>query len=158
MTASTFNEIEFRTASLDDLRSIIELLADDPLGALRESCDSKDYHLYEKAMGDILEQKGNEILLAVQGQLVVGVIQLTLIPGLARLGMLRAQIEGVRVASTHRNHGIGESLIKCAIDKARTAGCGIVQLTTDKRRADAKRFYERIGFVASHEGMKYEIR
>lgn len=100
---------------------------------------------------------GNRVLVAVEGDAVLGCLQLTIIPGLSRRGTCRGQIEGVRVAHAARGKGIGELLLKDAIARARAAGCGLVQLTTDKARGDAHRFYLRHGFVASHEGMKLEL-
>jgi len=85
---------------------------------------------------------------------VIAVLQLTLIPGLSRGGMLRAQIESVRVSNLYRGQGIGKRLLDYAINQARIAGCGMVQLTSDKQRRDALRFYEGLGFTASHEGFK----
>lgn len=87
----------------------------------------------------------------------IGCLQLTFIPGLARLGMTRAQIEGVRVDKAYRRKGVGEARFRHAIDSAKAYGCGLVQLTTDKKRNDAHRFYERLGFVSSHEGMKLAL-
>jgi ribosomal protein S18 acetylase RimI-like enzyme len=149
--------LEFRNATLGDLASIVALLADDDIGAGRESAGQADLARYETAMRAIAAQPGNSVLLGVDGDEIVGLLQLTLIPGLSRLGMMRAQIEGVRVSRARRAQGIGERLFEHAIEIARSAGCGLVQLTTDKRRADAKRFYERLGFVATHEGMKLEL-
>ena len=149
--------LAFRDATLDDLPAIIALLADDDIGAGRESAGPDDLQRYEAAMRAIAAQTGNRVLLCVDGDEIVGLLQLTLIPGLSRLGMTRALIEGVRVSGARRGQGIGERMFEHAIGLAREAGCGLVQLTTDKRRADAKRFYERLGFVASHEGMKLAL-
>jgi ribosomal protein S18 acetylase RimI-like enzyme len=149
--------LTFREATIDDLPAIIALLADDEIGAGRESAGPADLARYEMAMRAIAAQAGNSVLLCVDGDEIVGLLQLTLIPGLSRLGMTRAQIEGVRVSGARRGQGIGEKLFEHAIEIAREAGCGLVQLTTDKRRADAKRFYERLGFEASHEGMKLAL-
>ncbi|WP_207005291.1 GNAT family N-acetyltransferase [Trinickia mobilis] len=149
--------LAFRDATLDDLPAIVALLADDDLGAGRESAGHGDLPRYEAALRAIAAQPGNSVLLCVDGDEIAGLLQLTLIPGLSRLGMTRAQIEGVRVSRARRGQGIGERLFEHAIGIARSAGCGLVQLTTDKRRVDAKRFYERLGFVASHEGMKLEL-
>jgi ribosomal protein S18 acetylase RimI-like enzyme len=88
---------------------------------------------------------------------VVGCLQLDIIHGLSRMGMTRGQIEGVRVSSAHRGHRIGEQLVRAAIDRARENGCGAVQLTSDRTRVDAHRFYERLGFVTSHVGMKLTL-
>ncbi|HIV74086.1 MAG TPA: GNAT family N-acetyltransferase, partial [Candidatus Pseudogracilibacillus intestinigallinarum] len=99
-------------------------------------------------------QNGNQIIVAVEDGRIIGCLQLTIIPGLARLGMKRAQIEGVRVDRTYRGKKIGEQLFKEAISIAKTEKCGMVQLTTDKQREDAHRFYEKLGFISTHEGMK----
>jgi ribosomal protein S18 acetylase RimI-like enzyme len=112
---------------------------------------------YAEAFEAIRTQIGNEIILAVDGGAVIGCLQLTVIPGLSRLGARRAQIEGVRVDKRYRGKGVGEILFRHAIGRARDGGCGLVQLTTDKSRPEALRFYERLGFVASHEGMKLSL-
>lgn len=145
----------FRKAVQADLPAIAAMLADDVLGAAREK--PGDSALYEAAWRQIEAQHGNDVWVAELPEGVVGCLQLIVIPGLARQGALRAQIEGVRVASTHRGQDIGEQMIGFAIEAARRAGCRLVQLTTDKRRADAHRFYERLGFEATHEGMKLEL-
>lgn len=146
---------KIRKAVQADLPVIAAMLADDVLGAAREN--PGDTALYETAWRQIKAQHGNDVLVAELPEGVVGCLQLIVIPGLARQGALRAQIEGVRVASTHRGQDIGEHMIAFAIEAARAAGCPLVQLTTDKRRADAHRFYERLGFQATHEGMKLEL-
>jgi ribosomal protein S18 acetylase RimI-like enzyme len=147
--------LNIRTAVLADLPAIAAMLADDVLGTSRER--TGDLSVYESAWRQMQAQTGNEVLVAVLGSQVVGCLQLIVIPGLARQGALRAQIEGVRVASTHRGQDIGERMFAHAIELARAAGCRLVQLTTDKRRTDAHRFYERLGFEATHEGMKLEL-
>ncbi|SCX71568.1 GNAT family N-acetyltransferase [Variovorax sp. EL159] len=147
--------LNIRTAVRADLPAIAAMLADDVLGASRER--PGDLSVYESAWRQMQAQAGNEVLVAVVGSQVVGCLQLIVIPGLARQGALRAQIEGVRVASTHRGQDIGERMFVHAIERARAAGCHLVQLTTDKRRTDAHRFYERLGFEATHEGMKLEL-
>ncbi|MFH0132590.1 GNAT family N-acetyltransferase [Variovorax sp. VaC1] len=147
--------LNIRTAVQADLPAIAAMLADDVLGASRER--PGDLSVYESAWRQMQAQAGNEVLVAVVGAQVVGCLQLIVIPGLARQGALRAQIEGVRVASTHRGQDIGERMFVHAIERARAAGCHLVQLTTDKRRTDAHRFYERLGFEATHEGMKLEL-
>jgi GNAT superfamily N-acetyltransferase len=149
--------LHLRPASRDDVPAIVRLLADDPLGATREEYADPLPQAYWKAFEAVEAQTGNEVIVAELNGDVVGCLQLTLIPGLARRGMTRAQIEGVRVDSRVRGHKIGERLFLHAIEKARAAGCGLVQLTTDKSRPDAHRFYERLGFVASHVGMKLAL-
>lgn len=149
------SEISFREARKADLSALIGLLADDVLGARRDGLQ----HLsaYAAAFDAVQAQTGNSIILATLGDEIVGMLQLTFIPGLSRGGVLRAQIESVRVSSKHRGKRIGHALFEHAITRARAAGCGLVQLTTDKQRAEAKRFYESLGFSATHEGMKLEL-
>ncbi|MGG4774169.1 GNAT family N-acetyltransferase [Alcaligenaceae bacterium 429] len=142
----------FRTAHHDDLPSIIALLSDDTLGAAREG---NEYEAaYHAAFMAIQAQSGNSLIVAEHQDQIIGVLQLTLIPGLSRGGMLRAQIESVRVSSQHRGLRVGRKLLEYAIEQARSAGCGMVQLTSDKQRIDALRFYEGLGFKPSHEGFK----
>jgi ribosomal protein S18 acetylase RimI-like enzyme len=138
-----------RDATEADLEAIVEMLADDPLGATRERFERPLPTVYRDAFAAIERQEGNRVLVADDDGRVVGCLQLTMIPGLSRAGMTRAQIEGVRVARDARGRRLGERLVEAAIDAARDAGCGLVQLTTDQSRADAHRFYERLGFVAS---------
>ena len=149
--------MEFRKATSADLPAIVRLLADDPLGAKRERAEDPLPQPYGDAFAAIERQEGNSVIVAVENNAVVGCLQLTLIPGLSRLGMRRAQIESVRVASSQRSRGLGEALFRHAIERARAAGCGLVQLTTDRSRPDALRFYERLGFEASHLGMKLDL-
>src|SRR5690625_1292609 len=146
--------MEFRKANEEDLHSIVRLLADDELGSQRERFEEPLPAVYYEAFYAIESQVGNEILLAVEGQKVIGCLQLTIIPGLARQGMKRAQIEGVRVDRHYRGEKVGEKLFENAISIARSKQCGMVQLTSDKQRNDAHRFYEKLGFSASHEGLK----
>ena len=144
----------FRDARRDELAAIVALLADDILGAGRETGPDD---AYENAFDDIAADPRSRLIVAdVEGQ-VAGTLQLTLIPGLSRHGMLRAQIEGVRVAAPWRGQGLGRAMIGWAIEEARHRGCGLIQLTPDKRRADAIRFYEALGFTATHEGLKLSL-
>ena len=146
--------MEFRKANQNDLHSIVRLLADDELGSQRERFEDPLPAAYYEAFNAIESQVGNQIILAVDDQKVIGCLQLTIIPGLSRLGMKRAQIEGVRVDRNYRGKRIGEKLLEEAITIAKSKKCGMVQLTTDKQRSDAHRFYDKLGFTASHEGMK----
>ena len=97
------------------------------------------------------------LVVAADGDDVVGTLQLSFIPGLSRGGALRAQIEGVRVRGDRRNAGLGRELLRWAIESSRRRGCGLVQLTTDRSRADASRFHETLGFVSSHVGYKLAL-
>jgi GNAT superfamily N-acetyltransferase len=150
--------MDFRDAAAGDLPAIVKLLADDELGATRERDEDPLPQDYRDAFVAMERQQGNAILLAIDEGKVIGCLQLTLIPGLARLGMTRAQIEGVRVDRRYRSRGVGEALFQHAIERAREKGCGLVQLTTDRTRPDAHRFYERLGFETSHLGMKLDLK
>lgn len=149
--------MDIRPAERDDIAAIIALLADDQLGAVRETPGDPPADCYLAAFEAMAAQDGNVYLVALDEGAVVGCLQLTFIPGISRRGMTRAQVEGVRVAASHRGRGIGDELLAHAIERAREAGCGLVQLTADKQRADAHRFYARLGFVASHEGFKLSL-
>ncbi|WP_411842488.1 GNAT family N-acetyltransferase [Salinicoccus sp. HZC-1] len=149
--------MEFRTASIEDLPDIVKLLADDALGQTRETYLDPLPDEYIKAFEAMEKQEGNQIILAVDNGEVVGCLQLTFIPTIARGGMTRAQIEGVRVKRSHRKKGIGQAMFEEAIRLAREYGCVLVQLTTDKKRTDAHGFYERLGFKVTHEGIKLDL-
>ena len=150
--------VHIRTARRDDVPAIVHLLADDTFGASREQPTDPLPQAYWDAFDAISIQGGNELLVAEANGEVVGCLQLTVIPGLSRIGALRAQIEGVRVSSRHRGQRIGEALVDAATERAKTLGCVLVQLTTDSRRVDAHRFYERLGFESTHIGMKRAIK
>lgn len=151
------SEIRFRKAQEADLSAIVEILADDPLGREREQPDLPLAKPYLEAFAAITADPNQFLAVAVDGETVIGTLQITFIPGLARLGATRGQIEAVRVAASHRSSGLGQLMFAWAIDECRRHGCQLVQLTTDKTRPDAHRFYERLGFVASHEGYKLKL-
>jgi ribosomal protein S18 acetylase RimI-like enzyme len=147
-------EIVFRRAQSSDLPDIVALLADDELGRSREDASVPVNGKYVEAF-EALERDPNQLMaVLVADGVVVGCLQISFIPGLSRLGMWRGQIESVRIASGHRDEGLGRRLVEWAIAECRKRGCGLVQLTTDKTRLDARRFYESLGFQSSHEGMK----
>lgn len=150
-------DVAIRPAEAADLPAIVRLLADDALGATRERVADPLPSCYTDAFAAIDADPHNELIVATRGDTVVGCLQLTFIPGLSRQGAERAQIESVRVASSERGRGLGRILFERAIELARTQGCALVQLTTDKSRPDAMRFYESLGFAASHEGMKLTL-
>ncbi|MFN3613289.1 MAG: GNAT family N-acetyltransferase [Rubrimonas sp.] len=127
-------------------------MADDALGAAREGAAADP--AYAEAFARVMADPGELLAVAELDGAVVGCLQIGIIPGLSRRGQTRGQIEGVRIAGPMRGRGLGRAMILWALEQCRARGCGLVQLTTDKRRADAHRFYERLGFVASHEGMK----
>ncbi len=138
--------------------SVVRLLVDDPLGATREQPSLKsDLSPYLDAFNAIDGDPRQLLVVAANGTEVVATMQLTFIPGLSRRGALRAQIEAVRVAPGQRSRGLGAAMMGWAVEEARERGCAVVQLTTDKSRVDAHRFYDRLGFVASHEGYKLAL-
>jgi GNAT superfamily N-acetyltransferase len=147
----------FRRARAEDLGAIAGLLADDPIGRTRESSGTELDSRYAEAFAAI-EQDPNQLLAVAErdGQ-IVGVLQLSFIPGLTRRGMWRGQIEGVRVAAAERGGGIGRAMIEWAIAESRKRGCGLVQLTSDKQRSGAHAFYEALGIEATHEGYKLPL-
>lgn len=141
----------FRRATAADVPAIVALLADDVLGAAREKPGDPAYDAAFAA----IEADPNQFLAVVEeGGAVIGCLQLTFLPGLSHRGLWRGQVESVRIAASHRGGGLGRRMFDWAIERCRERGCGMVQLTTDKSRADARRFYESLGFTASHEGMK----
>jgi GNAT superfamily N-acetyltransferase len=150
-------DLIFRRATEADVPAIIELLADDMLGASRETTDAASYPQYLNAFRAIDADANQFLLVVVGGSEIVGTLQLTFIPGLARGGQKRGQIEAVRVASDRRGEKIGEAMIAWALEKCRRESCGIVQLTTDKARTEAHRFYDRLGFEPSHIGYKIKL-
>ncbi|MEO7135141.1 MAG: GNAT family N-acetyltransferase [Vicinamibacterales bacterium] len=149
--------ITIRPATRDDVPVIVRLLADDPLGSRRELLEDPVAPVYLRAVDEMANQPGNELVVAVEGDEVIGCLQLTIVTGLSRRGIRRALLEGVRVSSGHRGEKVGEQLVQYAIARARAAGCGLVQLTSDVSRLDARRFYEKLGFKATHIGMKLPL-
>ena len=145
------DNLVIRRATADDVPAIVAMLADDPLGAKRESPGDP---VYVAAFAEIDADPRQFLAVAVLDDEVVGTMQLTFIPGLSRRGATRALIEAVRVRADQRGSGLGRRLAEWAISTSRERGAAMVQLTTDASRTDAHRFYERLGFVASHVGMK----
>ncbi|MFF3166207.1 GNAT family N-acetyltransferase [Streptomyces sp. NPDC003273] len=148
-------DLEIRRATARDLPAIVAMLADDPLGAQRESPD--DLSPYQTALERLDADPNQRLVVAVREDRVVGTLQLTIIPGLSRRGATRSVIEAVRIHADERGSGLGTQLIQWAIDESRRQGCQLVQLTSDSSRTDAHRFYERLGFTASHVGFKLPL-
>jgi len=148
------NQITFREATLQDLDRIVFMLSDDALGKTREAYKSPLSKSYVDAFESINSDPNNELIVACYGDELVGVQQIIFIPYITHQGGWRATIEGVRVASSERGKGVGSLLIEWAIKRAIERGCRMVQLTTDKKRPEALRFYEKLGFKATHEGLK----
>ena len=149
--------LTLRLARREEIPAIVAMLADDGIGKSREVTSGPLPRSYCDAFDEMAKDPNNRLLIAEQHGAVVGTLQITFIRGLSRQGAKRAQIEAVRVASGHRGKGLGREIFLRAIELARSEGCSLVQLTTDKKRADAHRFYENLGFVASHEGMKLAL-
>lgn len=149
------SDVIFREAVRADLPAVLALLADDVLGKSRDFTEVDD--AYERAFADIAADPRNQLIVADADGAVVGCMQLTYIPGLGRHGAERQLVEAVRVRSDRRGQGLGRQMMTWAVDQAKQRGCALVQLTTDKTRHDAHRFYLSLGFVASHEGMKLPL-
>ena len=148
-------DLEIRPAIAADVPAIVAMLADDPLGAQRESPD--DLTPYMSALERLSGDPNQHLMVAVREGHIAGTLQLTIIPGLSRKGATRSIIEAVRIHADQRGSGLGTQLIEWAIDESRRQGCQLVQLTSDAARTDAHRFYERLGFEASHVGFKQSL-
>lgn len=156
--------LTIRDATMADIPAILRLMVDDDLRRANDSTDPADLPVYERAFAVIDADPQHTILL---GELpatetgmqpsIVASLQLSFLPGLTNHGAWRGHVENVRVASSHRGKGLGHQLMQAAIERCQARGCRLVQLTTDKRRERAKRFYESLGFVATHEGMKLRL-
>ena len=158
-----------RRATEADVPALVELLRDDILGAARES-GTEDAVPYARAFA-LIDADPNQLLVAVteiageagssdqshDGSAIVGTLQLSLLPSLSRRGTLRLQIEGVRIGASAQGIGLGTAVFEWAHECGRRFGAGLAQLTTDKSRTGAQRFYDRLGYVASHEGMKLPL-
>ncbi|MBB1255752.1 GNAT family N-acetyltransferase [Streptomyces sp. OF3] len=149
------SDLVIRAATAEDVPAIVAMLADDPLGAQRES--PSEPAVYQAAFAHIAVDPNQHLVVAERAGAVVGTLQLTVIPGLSRRGASRALIEAVRVRADERGGGLGGELIRWAVDEARQLDCALVQLTSDNSRVDAHRFYERLGFAATHTGFKLTL-
>ena len=149
--------MKFRIARRDDVPAILGLLADDDIarsrGPVSEQADAAVWRAFEQIDAD----PNNELLVGEEAGEIIATCQLTFTPGLSRGGATRMTVEAVRVRKDRRGGGLGRELMAYAVDRARQRGCRIVQLTTDKRRSAAHRFYASLGFTASHEGMKLTL-
>ena len=135
----------------------MRLLADDRLGQGRERDETPLPDSYARGFRAMLAQ-GGRLILAEQDGAVVGCLQFNVIHGVSQQGRSRAQVEGVRVDSARRGGGIGAALMQYAMAEVRAAGCGIMQLTTNRDRVEAQKFHARLGFVHSHAGMKVSLQ
>ncbi|TCC27788.1 GNAT family N-acetyltransferase [Kribbella speibonae] len=150
------NDVVIRRATAADVAAIVAMIADDQLGATRESLD--DLTPYLAAFEQIDADPNQLLVVADRNDEVIGTLQLTIIPGLSRRGSTRGLIEAVRVAAPARGSGLGSTLIRWAVEESRTRGCTLVQLTSDKTRTNAHRFYTNLGFANTHEGFKLKLR
>ncbi|MEV8327155.1 GNAT family N-acetyltransferase [Kitasatospora sp. NPDC059811] len=148
-------DLTIRRATAEDLPAIVALLADDALGATRESPD--DLTPYRAAFARVDGDPHQHLVAAERAGRTVGTLQLTVIPGLSRKGSTRTVIEAVRIHADERGSGLGTELIQWAIERSRELGADLVQLTSDATRTDAHRFYEKLGFVPSHVGFKLQL-
>ena len=149
--------LDFRKAEESDISNLVNLLADDELGAEREDVSIPVNRNYIDAFRCIEQDPNNELTLVECNGELVGMLQLTFIPYLTHTGSWRCLIEGVRISRNYRGQGLGSLFINWAIARASEKHCNIVQLTSDKQRPDAIRFYESLGFRATHEGFKLKL-
>ncbi len=151
------SKLIMRLANENDVDTIRDLLSDDALGRTRELEGNDGLQKYLIAFNAIQKSPDNELWVAQLNDEIVGTYQVTYIPYLSRGGSLRCLIEAVRTKSNQRGQGIGKQMMKFALEQAKQRGCGMAQLTTDKSRNDAHRFYQRLGFKNTHEGMKFQF-
>ncbi|MBU2514958.1 GNAT family N-acetyltransferase [bacterium] len=151
MTTAT---LSFRSATINDVPVLVQMLSDDPLGSKRERFETPLPEAYITAFNAIEKDPNNELIIATIETEIAGFLQITFVPYLTYQGGWRALIEGVRVNKRYRKQGIGKQIFQWAIERARERNCHLIQLTTDKKRPDAIKFYESLGFQATHEGMK----
>ncbi|WP_236243892.1 GNAT family N-acetyltransferase [Streptomyces sp. CC210A] len=149
------SDLQIRKATAADVPAIVAMLADDPLGAQRETPD--DLSPYLAGFARVTADPNQHLVVAVREGRVIGTLHLTIVPGLSRRGSTRSLIEAVRIHADARGDGLGTQLIEWAVEESRRQGARLVQLTSDTSRTDAHRFYERFGFVASHLGFKLAL-
>ena len=154
-------KLVFREATEADLEALVYLLADDKLGKQREDASTPLNEAYLHSFKQITIDPNNELIVVEDNDhanpIIVGMLQLTFIPYLTHTGSWRCLIEGVRIHKDHQGKGLGTEFLEWAINRAKEKKCHIVQLTSDKKRPDAIRFYEKLGFIASHEGFKLKL-
>jgi ribosomal protein S18 acetylase RimI-like enzyme len=151
------NELIFRLAKEEDLIEIVRMLSDDSLGATREKFENNLSDNYIKAFKSIQGDSNQELTVVELNGEKVATFQLTFIQYLTHQGGLRAQVEAVRTNSNYRGQGIGTKVFNYIIERAKEKGCHLLQLTSDKKRTEAIKFYEAMGFNATHEGMKLKL-
>ena len=152
------NNLVYRLATIDDLPDIIKMLADDDLGKTREKFENDLSDKYISAFKKIVSDPNQELTIVELNNEKVATFHLTFIQYLTHQGSMRAQVEAVRTNSEFRGQGIGKQVFEYVVNRAKEKGCAILQLTTDKQRPGAIRFYENIGFASTHEGMKLKLK
>jgi GNAT superfamily N-acetyltransferase len=150
-------DLVFRDAVAEDLAAVVTMYSDDVLGSEREDPSSPPADYYLAAFGEIDADPRQRLVIAELNGEAVGTLQLSFLPHLVLRGGQRAQIEAVRVRADQRGAGVGEALLRWAIEESKQRGCRLVQLTTNVEREDARRFYERLGFAPTHVGMKLSL-
>lgn len=148
--------LHLRRAVFTDVPTVVELLAADPMTGKREDPDG-DMEAYYRAFRTIDADSAHLLLVVVDDSDVVATFHLSFLPGLSRRGATKVQLRAVHVRETHRGRGVGAAMIRWALDEARRRGCAVAQLTTGRARTDAHRFYERLGFQATHEGLELPL-
>jgi len=148
------SDIKIIRATEVHVPSVVKLLAQDPLGSKRESYSSPIPVQYLEAFQNIVNDENQHLMVLMDGDVVIGTFQLSFMQYLTYQGGTRAQIEAVRVLDSRRGDGLGRKMFEWAIEKSKSQGAHVLQLTTDKQRPEALKFYEQLGFKASHEGMK----
>ncbi|MBO3700521.1 GNAT family N-acetyltransferase [Roseivirga sp. E12] len=151
-------QLSFRKANNEDVKHIVEMLADDELGRQRENFQLPIHSSYKDAFKAIDNDQNQELIVVEVDKEIIGTLQLSFIQYLTYQGGVRAQIEAVRIRKDYRGKGLGKEFFEWAILRAKQRGAHVLQLTTDKQRPDAIRFYEKLGFKASHEGMKFHFK
>ena len=149
--------VQYRLATRMDVHVLVRLLAEDELGAQRERFESPLPESYYKAFEAIDADPNNELIVAHANGEIVGTLQLMFLPHLSHQGGMRAQISSVRVAEKYRGQGIGTDMMKWTLERARERGCHLMQLTSNRSRTDAHRFYEKLGFEKTNVGMKIKL-
>jgi len=152
------SDVLFRPASREDLPDIVRMLADDALGSRREKFEEPLPESYYAAFEQIDHDPNHELIVVEMDGVVIGTLHLMFLPSISYQGGVRAQVESVRIDKKFQSKGIGSQMMEWAIERAKERGAHIVQLTTHQSREDAHRFYERLGFMGSHLGMKLRLK
>ncbi len=151
--------MKFRKAIKEDIPKLVEMIADDALGQTRENFQDPLPSVYYEAFQKIDSDPNQELIVIQETDgSIIGTLQLSFIQYLTYQGGIRAQIEAVRIHKYKRGEGLGETLFKWAIERAKDRNAHLIQLTTDKKRPEALKFYEKLGFKPGHEGMKLHFK